>query len=63
MSSRTLSVDAAGLWTDHILWTSAQAAKDAEALAMQRPEFGAFFGGMDEASVTLRHAPVMLQME
>ncbi len=61
--SRTLSVDETGLWTDHILWTSRAAAKKAEAQAMQRPEFGVFFSGMDESSVTMRHAPVMMQME
>jgi len=61
--SRTLSVDADGQWTDHILWRSLDAAKATEAQAMQRPEFVAFFSGMDESSVTLRHAPVQMQMD
>ena len=61
--TRTLSVDDSGLWTDHIIWRSLEAAKKTEEQAMQRPEFGAFFMGMDEASVTLRHAPILLQME
>ena len=61
--SRSLSVDENGVWTDHILWTSQTAAKAAEEQAMQRPEFGAFFAGMDESSITMRHAPVLMQME
>jgi len=61
--ARTLTVDDTGLWTDHIIWTSLDAAKAAEAEAMQRPEFAAFFSGMDEASVTLRHTTIMMQME
>lgn len=61
--ARTLSVDETGLWTDHIIWTSLDAAKAAEAQAMQRPEFGAFFSGMDEASVSLRHTTILMQME
>lgn len=60
---RTLSVDESGLWTDHIIWTSLEAAKETEAQAMQRPEFGRFFSGMDDTSVTLRHAPILMQME
>ena len=61
--TRTLSVDETGLWTDHIIWTSLDAAKAAEAQAIQRPEFGQFFSGMDEASVSLRHTTILMQME
>ncbi len=61
--TRTLSVDETGLWTDHIVWTSLDAAKATEAEAMQRPEFGQFFSGMDEASVSLRHTSILMQME
>ena len=61
--SRSLSVDENGLWTDYIVWTSHTAAKAAEAQALQRPEFGEFFAGMDESSATMRHAPIMMQME
>ena len=61
--TRTLSVDETGLWTDHIIWTSLEAAKAAEAQAMQRPEFGVFFSGMDETSVSLRHTTILMQME
>ncbi len=61
--TRTLSVDDTGLWTDHIIWTSLEAAKATEAQAMQRPEFGAFFAGMDDSSVNLRHTTILMQME
>jgi hypothetical protein len=61
--NRTLSRDDTGLWTDHILWTSLKAAKQTEALAMQRPEFNTFFSMIDETGLTLGHAPVMLQMD
>lgn len=61
--SRSLSVDESGLWTDYIVWASHTAAKAAEAQAMQRPEFGVFFAGMDESSAMMRHAPIMMQME
>ncbi|MCV6585537.1 MAG: hypothetical protein OIF47_08375 [Marinibacterium sp.] len=59
--ARSLSQDEDGLWTDHILWRSMAAAKETEAEAMTRPEFGAFFALMDDSSVSLRHAPVHLQ--
>ncbi|MBD0864860.1 MAG: hypothetical protein GDA36_04220 [Rhodobacteraceae bacterium] len=61
--SRSLSVDADGLWTDYILWTSMYAAKAAEELAVSRPEFGTFFSLMDENTVNLRHAPVRMRMD
>ncbi len=61
--ARTLSVDDTGLWTDHIIWTSLEAAKAAEAQAMQQPAFGAFFAGMDESSITLRHTTILMQLE
>ncbi|WP_187428641.1 hypothetical protein ROLI_012630 [Roseobacter fucihabitans] len=61
--SRTLSRDDNGVWTDFILWTSLQAAKETEANAMQRPEFARFFAMMAETSVELRYARVMMQMD
>ena len=60
---RALTVDDDGLWTDVIRWTSRDAAKAAEAEAMTRPEFGAFFGAIDEASVSMRHPSIVWQME
>ncbi len=60
---RALTVDGSGIWTDVIHWTSMEAAKAAEAEAMQRPEFVAFFSAIDEQSVTMRHARILWQME
>ena len=60
---RSLTVDAEGTWTDIIEWTSLQAAKAAEAEAMTRPEFGAFFGAFDPDTVVMRHAEILWQME
>lgn len=61
--ARTLSRDDAGIWTDYILWTSLKAAKATEALALQRPEFQLFFDMMEETTVQLRYAPVLMQMD
>ncbi len=60
---RSLTVDAGGTWTDIIEWTSMDAAKAAEAEAMQRPEFGAFFSAFDPETVVMRHADILWQME
>lgn len=56
--SRSLSKDADGLWTDHIVWVSMARSRAVESDAMQRPEFGAFFQLMDESTVQLRRAPI-----
>ena len=55
---RTLSVDADGLWTDHIIWTSMTGAKDAAALVMQDPAAAPFVAMIDPQSVQLRHAVI-----
>ncbi len=56
--SRTLSVDETGLWTDHITWTSMQAATSAAARVMEQPEAGPFMALIDADSVKMRHAPI-----
>ncbi|MBW4707941.1 hypothetical protein KX928_09095 [Roseobacter sp. YSTF-M11] len=61
--SRTLSVDADGLWTDHITWTSMSAAKTAAQELMQRPEAMPMLKAIEEGSATMRHAPIMLTMD
>jgi len=63
MITRTLSVDADGLWTDHIVWTSMTAAKSTAAAALQDPRFGPFMAQIDPAGMTLCHAPVRLRMD
>ena len=61
--SRTLSVDATGLWTDHIVWTSMSAAKTAAADMMQQPEAEPFMALIAPQTVTLRHAPIRFAMQ
>jgi len=61
--SRTLSCDADGLWTDHITWRSMQAAQDSAAKAMQHPDFAPFLSMIAPQDMTMRHAPVLMQMD
>lgn len=53
--SRNLSQGQNGLWTDHIIWTGMQAAKDAAARIMQEPAAAPFMALIDPDTVTLRH--------
>lgn len=63
MTLRTLSQDADGLWTDHIIWTSMAAAKSAAEAMMAEPAAGPFMSMIDPDSVTMRHAPILFQTE
>ena len=63
MTGRTLSVDADGLWTDHITWTSLDAAIAAAEAMFARPEAQPFIAMIAQDGMTLRHAPISLQME
>ncbi|KIC49207.1 hypothetical protein [Tateyamaria sp. ANG-S1] len=63
MISRHLSVDDDGLWTDHILWTSLEAAKSAAAQIRQHPAAEPFVKMIDGPSASMRHAQVHLQQE
>ncbi|MEX0283114.1 MAG: hypothetical protein AB3N23_00735 [Paracoccaceae bacterium] len=58
MHARVLSVDADGLWTDHLVWSSMTAAKTAAEQIMARPEAQPFMSMIDPATVTMRHAPI-----
>ena len=60
--SRTLSVDEDGLWTDHIIWTSMQAALSAAEAMMQQPEAAPFMQMIAPDSVQMRHAPIRFTM-
>ena len=60
MQTRVLSADDDGLWTDHIVWTSMEAAKTAAAQVMTEPSAQPFMAMIDPASVTMRHAPIAL---
>ncbi len=58
---RTLSCDADGLWTDHVLWADEAKAKALADAFMTAPETEAARALIDETSVQMRHAPVLLQ--
>jgi hypothetical protein len=60
---RSLSRDADGLWTDHVLWASLDQAQEAAARLMQRPEAQPFLAMIAPEGVTMRHAAIHLQME
>ncbi|WP_299725212.1 hypothetical protein [uncultured Tateyamaria sp.] len=63
MIARTLSCDANGLWTDHIVWTN-QAAAEAAAKAMfKRPEAEPFMALIDPEGMDMRHADIHLTPE
>ncbi len=61
--ARSLSVDDTGLWTDVVTWTSKAAALKAAEEAMSRPEFGPFMAQVDPASIDMRHASILWQMD
>jgi len=63
MIRRSLSVDADGLWTDHIVWTSMEAAQTAAASVMEAPEAVPFMSLIVPESVSMRHAAVHLTQE
>jgi len=63
MIARTLSSDDSGLWTDHITWTSLDAAKSAAAAMFERPEAQPFMSMIDPEGMVMRHAPIQLQQE
>lgn len=53
--TRTLRVNDAGSWTDHITWTSMSAAKSAAAAMMDQPEATPFMALIDPETVNMRH--------
>ena len=75
MTGRVLSCDPDGTWTDHITWTSLEAAKTAarhlsslpSSLAasqmFERPEAGHFMQMIDPEAMSMRHAPILMQTQ
>ena len=61
--SRTLSADDSGLWTDHITWTSMDAAKKAASEIMALPDAAPFMQQIDPETVQMRHAPVRFSLK
>ena len=58
---RTLSQDDAGVWTDHILWTSMAAATATAAEMMAHPAAAPMMQMIDPNHVEMRHAPILYQ--
>ncbi|UWR23714.1 hypothetical protein [Sulfitobacter sp. S190] len=58
--SRSLSVDADGLWTDHITWTSLAVAKATANAVMVDPRAAPMMQMIDAQGMQLRHADIML---
>ena len=60
---RILVRAADGTWTDHVHWASLPQAMAAAEALMVDPAFGPFMALIDAASVTMRHEPVLWQMD
>ena len=58
---RTLSVDDDGLWTDHVLWDSLEAAQALAAQFMDAPETADARALIDGETIVMRHAAVHMQ--
>ena len=58
--SRSLSRDAEGTWTDHLLWTDAGLARAAAERMMAEPAAAALMALIDMGSVRMTHAPVLV---
>jgi hypothetical protein len=58
--ARVLSCAEDGTWTDHILWTDRRAAERAAEAVLSEPAAAPFFAAIDEASVRMVHAPVLV---
>ena len=61
--SRALSCDNDGLWTDHITWVSMQAAQDTAASILKDPAFAPFLSMIAPQDMSMRHAPILMQMD
>ena len=63
LTRRFLTVDAGGLWTDVVEWTSHDAALAAAEAVMSEPSFHPFMMMIDPDSVAMRHASILWRME
>ena len=60
MTGRILSCDSDGTWTDHVTWTSLEAAQSAAKDMFERPEAVPFMQMIDPAAMSMRHAPILM---
>ncbi len=63
MTGRILSCDSDGTWTDHITWTSLEAAKSAAQEMFERPEAAPFMQMIDPTGMSMHHAPILFQIQ
>ncbi len=63
VTGRTLSCDDTGTWTDHITWTSMEAAKNTAEMMMADPAAAPMMQMIDPDHVQMRHAQVHYQQE
>lgn len=61
MTGRVLSCDPDGLWTDHITWTSLEAAQSAAKEMFERPEAEPVMQMIDPEGMVMRHAPILFE--
>ena len=61
MTGRILSCDPDGLWTDHLTWTSLEAATTAAKEMFERPEAAPVMQMIDPVGMSMRHAPILFQ--
>jgi len=60
---RHLSMGEDGSWTDLILWTSMDSAKQAAKSVVEHPDFAPFGSAIQGESVVMRHEKIELNME
>jgi len=60
---RSLTRSDAGVWTDHVLWSSMAAAMAGAGAMLADPAFGPFMALIDGSTVDMRHDQVLWQMD
>lgn len=63
MLARTLSRTEDGLWTDHVVWRSQEAANAAAQEVMQSADCAPFLAMIDSATVAMSHGAIARRMD
>ncbi len=63
MLARTLSRTEDGTWTDHVVWTSQEAADAAAKEIMQSPDCADFLSMIDPQSIAMNHGAIARRMD
>lgn len=63
MLARTLSRTEDGLWTDHVVWRSQEAANAAAQEVMQSADCAPFLALIDSGSITMSHGAIARRMD